>query len=138
MWLKKINYNKKQYLLLGFALFIIAAILTIAMGFTFELKVFSSKCINEKNSSDVLAIAVGSDAIEDILSDDEKAQIKSVFFMKGKYVSVPLTINSKDISQFYQMMFFMDGKATSNEAYNIPNNGAYHSYCYIDRMRSSI
>lgn len=129
MWLKKINYNKKQYLLLGFALFIIAAILTIAMGFTFELKVFSSKCINEKNSSDVLAIAVGSDAIEDILSDDEKAQIKSVFFMKGKYVSVPLTINSKDISQFYQMMFFMDGKENKyfsvdlNTSDNSPKSG---------------
>lgn len=110
MWLKKVMHNKKQYILLGMALLVISIIVTLAVDFTLELKVFSSICINEENSADVMAIAIGTDELDIILDEEDKSNVENTLLMEGKVVSVSILAGKSDVSQFYQMMLFMDGE----------------------------
>ncbi len=121
MWLKKVIHKKGQFIILGIILFAISMIVTLAVDFTLELKLFSSTCINEENTPDVFAIGMGTKDKDVILDKDDLKNVKNVTEMEGKVVSVPIYKGKKDIKQFYQLMLFQ--KESEKNDYFILEDG---------------
>ncbi len=108
MWFKKIKHNKAKFILLGIALLMNSIIVTLAIDFTLELKKFSEVCINEDNAADVFAIAFGANDEDVIFDDEDREHIEDLYLMDGKVISVPILADDIDVSQFYQIMLFIE------------------------------
>lgn len=126
MWKKKIKQKKVQLCMVGIILFIVSVLLSLCIGFTAELSAFSKNGINDKNCPDAYLLSTGTTDIKDFTSD-EKVDIKDVYVLEGKTLSVPIQWKDKDISMYYDMM--LDGseleawKYMSTTSGQAPNEG---------------
>jgi putative ABC transport system permease protein len=102
MWMKKIKHKKTQMFLIGLVLYATTLLCTMCIAFTSELTSFTERGITKENCPDVYIFDYGTTQLkENINNETIKNNIKEVYSITGRTISVPVMFNGNDISLYF-------------------------------------
>jgi putative ABC transport system permease protein len=111
MFLKKIKYNSAQFFLIFLLLFTIATVFCTCIGFSMELQTYATERFSDKYCPDVYVYSLNNMDLEENFSDKVLMEnVKSIGALKGKYVSVPVTHDSVNISSITNMLCVLEDR----------------------------
>lgn len=105
MWLKKLVYKKKQFLMVGLILLVTSMVLTTCVAFLMELNTFADKSFTEENSPDIYLISQNADKLDGYLTDQAVLDnIKESKSLSSILLDVPLKCGDVNFTGIYDFM----------------------------------